>query len=49
MYDNIQWMKRYGPNGQGESITDDTHVELIEFEFYVKHSRHKKLNQTPNK
>ena len=25
MYDNIQWMKRYGQSGQGESIADDTY------------------------
>ena len=25
MYDNIQWMKLYVQNGQGESIADDTH------------------------
>ena len=29
MYDNIQWLKRYGQNGHGELILDDTYKSEV--------------------
>ena len=44
MYDNTQWMKLYGQNGQGnqlQMIHVNARTKIIEFYFIVKHSQYK--------